>query len=92
MKEKVLNDWSYKNKVHKAINTNPHIYNLLMQAFMGGYTHANWIYTDEVLKNIDSWDFTSSYPYILVSHQFPSTEFRKCNIKTVEKRKTKCYN
>lgn len=85
MKEKVLNDWSYKNKVHKAINTNPHIYNLLMQAFMGGYTHANWIYTDEVLKNIDSWDFTSSYPYILVSHQFPSTEFRKCNIKTVEK-------
>ena len=85
LKEKVLNDWSYKNKVHKAINTNPHIYNLLMQAFMGGYTHANWIYTDEVLKNIDSWDFTSSYPYILVSHQFPSTEFRKCNIKSVEK-------
>lgn len=85
LKEKVLNDWSYKNKVHKAINTNPHIYNLLMQAFMGGYTHANWIYTDEVLKNIDSWDHISSYPYILVTHQFPSTEFRKCNIKSVEK-------
>lgn len=47
-----------------------------------GYTHANWIYTDEIQKNIESWDFTSSYPYILVSHQFPSTEFQKCNIKT----------
>lgn len=47
-----------------------------------GYTHANWIYVDEILKNIESWDFTSSYPYILVSHQFPSTEFRECNIKS----------
>ena len=46
-----------------------------------GYTHANWIYVDEILKNIESWDFTSSYPYILVSHQFPSTEFQKCMIK-----------
>lgn len=46
-----------------------------------GYTHANWIYVDEILKNIESWDFTSSYPYILVSHQFPSTEFQKCIIK-----------
>lgn len=85
LKERVLNDWSYKNKVHKAINTNPHIYNLLQDAFMGGYTHANWVYVDEVLKNIDSWDFTSSYPYILVTHQFPSKEFKKCNIKSVEK-------
>lgn len=46
-----------------------------------GYTHANWIYTDEIQHNIESWDFTSSYPYVLVTHQFPSTEFQKCNIK-----------
>lgn len=50
----------------------------------GGYTHANWIYVDEILENIDSFDFTSSYPYILVTHQFPSTEFKKCNITKVE--------
>lgn len=49
-----------------------------------GYTHANWLYTDEIQKNITSWDFTSSYPYILVTHQFPSTEFLKCNIKKRE--------
>lgn len=48
----------------------------------GGYTHANYIYVNEILKNIESWDFTSSYPYILVSHQFPSSEFRECNIKS----------
>ena len=81
LKERISEDWDYKRKVKKSININPHIYNLLQEAFSGGYTHANWIYVDEILKNIESWDFTSSYPYILVSHQFPSTEFQKCMIK-----------
>lgn len=81
LKQISYKDYSYKQKVSKAINTNPHVYNLLQDAFCGGYTHANWIYADEILKNIDSWDFTSSYPYVLVTHQFPSTEFKKCNIK-----------
>lgn len=85
LKELILKDYDYKGKVKKAINTNPHIYNLLQDAFAGGYTHANWIYADEIIKNVDSWDFTSSYPYILVSHKFPSTEFKKCNIKSVER-------
>lgn len=84
LKERISEDWNYKNKVKKAINTDPHIYNLLQDAFAGGYTHANWIYTDEIIKNVDSWDFTSSYPYILVTHQFPSTEFKKCYIKDVK--------
>lgn len=81
LKERISKDWDYKNKVKKSININPHIYNLLQDAFAGGYTHANYIYANEILKNIESWDFTSSYPYILVSHQFPSTEFSECNIK-----------
>lgn len=85
LKEIVMSDYNYKRKVYRAINTNPHIYNLLMESFMGGYTHANWIYADEVLENIDSYDFTSSYPYVLVTHMYPSTEFKKCNIKSVEK-------
>lgn len=82
LKDLVSNDWDYKRKVKKSINIDPHIYNLLQEAFAGGYTHSNWIYTDEIQKNIESWDFTSSYPYILVSHQFPSNEFQKCNIRT----------
>lgn len=81
LKELISDDWDYKRKVKKSININPHVYNLLQEAFAGGYTHANWIYTDEIQRNIESWDFTSSYPYILVSHQFPSTEFQKCTIK-----------
>lgn len=77
-------DYGYKRLVSRAVNTDPHIYNLLIQAFMGGYTHANWLYTDEIIKNVDSWDFTSSYPYVMVTHKFPATKFRTCNINKLE--------
>lgn len=84
LKTLISEDWEYKNKVKKAINVNPHIYNLMLQCFMGGYTHANWIYTDEIIKNVASFDFTSSYPYVMTTFKYPSTEFRKCNIKRKE--------
>lgn len=80
LKERISKNWNYKNKVRKAINVDGHIYNLLVQAFAGGYTHANWIYANEVLHNITSYDFTSSYLYVMVTHKFPSKEFKPCKI------------
>lgn len=82
LKNLVYNDYYYRRKVSKAINTDPHVYNLLQQCFMGGYTHANYCYTDMLIKNVDSFDFTSSYPYVMIAYKYPSSEFRKCNIKS----------
>lgn len=84
LQELVKKDYKYKARVRKSINTDPHIYNLLVEAFAGGYTHANFIYTDEILNNVDSYDETSAYPFVMVTYKFPSTEFKKCNIKRVE--------
>ena len=78
----VLSNPSYVRKVSRQINTNPTVFNMLVDAFAGGYTHANYIYTDEVLENVDSYDETSAYPYVLVTCKFPSTTFRRCYIKT----------
>lgn len=77
-------NFKYKRIVYKAINTNPIIYNRLCEAFLGGYTHANWIYADEVLEDVDSYDIASSYPYVLVSQKYPNSEFRPCKIKKRE--------
>ena len=84
LKQLVSKDYKYKAQVRKAINTDPHIYNLLVESFAGGYTHANFMYTDEIIKNVTSFDFTSSYPYIMVTHKFPSLEFKKCSIHKYE--------
>ena len=92
LKEITIKDYKYRRLVNKAINTNPHIYNLLVEAFMGGYTHSNYIYTDEIIKNVTSFDFTSSYPYVLVTHKYPSSEFKICNIKKREEMSRRlCY-
>ena len=77
-------NFKYKRLVNKAVNVNPHIYNMLLDTFAGGYTHSNFIYTDEILENIDSYDETSAYPYVLVAYPFPSSEFRYCRAKRKE--------
>ena len=51
---------------------------------LGGYTHSNWIHTNEILDDVDSWDFTSSYPYVMVTHKFPMSRFQKGNLKRIE--------
>ena len=85
-------NFKYRRIVNKAINTNPIIYNRLCEAFLGGYTHANWIYADEVLENVDSYDIASSYPYVLVTQKYPNSEFQKCFIKKREQMsKGLCY-
>lgn len=90
LKEKIIKDYPYRNKVRRSINTDGHIYNLLIKAFAGGYTHANWIYADEIIKNIDSWDETSAYPYVMVTYKFPATEFRDIKITKFEQLK-ECF-
>lgn len=84
----VLSDPAYVRKVSKQINTEPKVYNMLVDAFAGGYTHANYIYADDVLPNVDSYDETSAYPYVLVTCKFPSSEFKKCWIKSVNQMST----
>lgn len=39
----------------------------------------------EIVHNVTSYDFTSSYPYVLVTHKYPSTEFLPCKVDKVSK-------
>lgn len=80
----VLKNYNYRSKLQKCINTDPHIYNLLIDCFAGGYTHANWLYVNEVIKNVVSWDFTSSYPFVMLVEKYPSTTFKKCNVSNIK--------
>lgn len=77
---KIDNDEDYKKKTAMSINTDGKIYNILTECFCGGYTHASWLYADTILKNVVSYDFTSSYPYCLCCFPYPATTFKQCNI------------
>ena len=38
----------------------------------------------EVLKDVDSYDETSAYPYVMTTYKFPATKFSECRIKSVD--------
>ena len=84
LKELLDKNYKYKYRVRKCINTIGHIFGLLSKAFAGGYTHSNWIKTNEIIKNVISFDFCSSYPYVMTTEKYPSSIFRKCGIKKYE--------
>ncbi len=46
-------------------------YQMLKRCFMGGFTHASMLHVKKLLKNVASIDFTSSYPYVMLSEKFP---------------------
>ena len=75
------------NKSHKRTGKQFYNYRLLMRGlsiksvdeylqlrnrvFMGGFTHANAFYNNVIVRDVWSFDFTSSYPYVLISEKYP---------------------
>lgn len=59
------------------------LYNTLREAFRGGDTHANRYYADMLIKDVDSWDFSSSYPNVMCHYEFPMGRFHKCEFETI---------
>ena len=60
----------YKRLIHH-LNLSSDEYFQLKRAFQGGFTHANPFYIDEIVENVSSYDFNSSYPSVLVSEKYP---------------------
>lgn len=46
-------------------------YKQLKRAFQGGFTHSANLYCMYTLEDVSHVDFSSSYPYVLLSEQFP---------------------
>ena len=57
-------------------------YLMLKNAFMGGFTHCNAMYTNKICRNVTSYDFTSSYPTVLISEKYPMSKGKEVYITT----------
>lgn len=81
LKDYIKTDWEYKKAIKRMVNRDPHIYNTLIDALMGGYVHANWIHINEIVNNAYNFDGISAYIAEMCERPFPTTAFTKANIK-----------
>lgn len=71
------NKWKYVryHKLMKSLTIELDEYHQLKRAFQGGFTHTSCLQANKVLNDVGSIDFTSSYPYALISsRQFPMSK------------------
>lgn len=74
---------------------NKDFYTLLMNwCFRGGYVHANAYHTGQIIENVFSIDFTSSYPSVMFKDYMPTSNFYRDENTTIshylELNKTYC--
>ena len=76
--KKTNKDKEKYRKLMKRLRIDPDDYPMLKRAFMGGFTHANSLYVGTTITGrIDSYDFTSSYPAVMLSEYYPMSEATK---------------
>lgn len=66
----------------KTLRLTPDTYLLLKRAFSGGFTHANYHFANCQIQDVHSYDFTSSYPAVMLSERFPMTSPKYAVIET----------
>lgn len=63
---------SYKyRKMIRNLEIDIEEYDYLKKAFSGGFTHANILNSNKIFEKVSSYDFTSSYPAVMLSEKFP---------------------
>lgn len=71
-------EYKYRKNCINLIPDTLEEYKMLVKIFAGGYTHANYIWTDKVVKNVQCKDIASSYPTVMCLEKYPMTRFVKC--------------
>lgn len=79
---------SYMNLMECLQITSVEEFQALQRAFAGGFTHANVLWSNQVCSDVSSFDFTSSYPTVMVSDMFPmssATEMHPNSLEEMER-------
>jgi len=76
-KNNILKKDRFYHSFIKKLTIDEDVYFALKDCFQGGFTHANAWFVNKVATNVASFDFTSSYPAVLLSEKFPMTKFSK---------------
>lgn len=69
--------YGYNSLQLKAMLPDEEVYTILNEAFRGGNCHANRYFSGDIVKNVKSFDRSSSYPDVMLNCKFPMSKFQK---------------
>lgn len=73
------------HEMMKNLTLTPNEYLLLRKrVFQGGFTHASYLWSGIVANKVCSYDFTSSYPAVMVMEKFPMSRGKRVKIRSRE--------
>lgn len=72
-------NWMYRDFI-QGLTLEADEYLQLRRAFQGGFTHASAFHSGVTLHDVDSYDFTSSYPTVMLCEKFPMSVSEKVTI------------
>lgn len=74
------NEKDYCRTVTKLLPQNIDEFIEQSRAFIGGTVLCNWLFKNRTLEDVDAYDITSSYPWVMVSSKclYPMTPFFIC--------------
>lgn len=82
--EMYRHDGEYKEKLRSILPKTIEEFSFILKSFQGGYTHANAIYVNEIVRDVQSKDISSSYPTVMVAEKYPMSYFVPSSVKTLE--------
>ena len=75
----------YRKVIKPLVITSVNEYMQLKRAYIGAHTHGNPLARGKLLYNVYSADFTSSYPYVMLSEpNFPMTKGKRVKVNNKE--------
>lgn len=85
-KEILTKNKKYIKKI-KALTLEKEEYSIVHRAFIGGFTHASFHAIGKIFEKVASFDFTSSYPFVMLTQYFPMSKGVKVKIESLEQAK-----
>ena len=76
-------EWEKKCKAI-TLAYNFELFEDLVKCFVGGWTHANSLYTNMLLKDVRCFDFASSYPAVMCTRKYPVGPFTECTMEELD--------
>lgn len=70
--KRIFNNKALQRKLQRLV-PDEQMYKILKKVFRGGDTHANYYHVNKLIKNVSSFDISSSYPTVMLSEKYPMT-------------------